>query len=281
MIFFSDLDGTFMTSTKQIHPQNARALDAIAEAGMQFVPCTGRPAHGIDREILRHPACRFAISANGAAVHELDGERPEELSRARLIYSTPLARDSARAIWQIARGHDVTFDIFADGATYAWRPYFERLPEFIHDPYMLAGMKSSRTPVDQEPGQMIEQVTCLERVAMYWKDPVDRDQIVEALKTVPGIEVTRSFETNIEVMQAGTSKGAALTWLCEHLGMRVKDSVAFGDNMNDVEMLEEAGLGVAMENAEDQIKQHADAIARTNDEGGVGRAILGLLAVRG
>lgn len=57
MIFFSDMDGTFLTSTKQVSDMGWRALDALAAARVEFVPCTGRPLSGIPAEVLAHHPC--------------------------------------------------------------------------------------------------------------------------------------------------------------------------------------------------------------------------------
>ena len=70
----------------------------------------------------------------------------------------------------------------------------------------------------------IDEVETLERIAMYWYDPADRDAIAAALDTLGGIEITRSYAMNIEVMGEGATKGTALTWLCEHLGERLADA---------------------------------------------------------
>lgn len=114
----------------------------------------------------------------------------------------------------------------------------------------------------------------VERVAMYWKDPADRDAILTALQGVEDIEVTRSYPTNIEVMEAGTSKGTAMAWLCGHLGTSAASAIAFGDNLNDVSMLEAAGLGVAVANAEPEVRAAADVTCPSNDEDGVARTIM-------
>ena len=189
----------------------------------------------------------------------------------------PLSRDTARRIWRIARRFDVTFDIFADGACLSHRDVYTRLDEFVHDPHILSAMRATRTPVDALPLELIDSVDVLERVAMYWKDPADRDAILAELARVPNIEVTRSYPMNIEVMQRGTSKGSALEWLCRELGVPVADAVAFGDNMNDISMLQAAGTGVAMANAEAAVRAAADAVAAGNDEDGVAAFIFQML----
>ena len=114
---------------------------------------------------------------------------------------------------------------------------------------------------------------------MYWHDPADRDAIMEALGTLDGIEVTRSYAMNIEVMGEGATKGTALTWLCEHLGEPLTDAWAFGDNINDIPMLVAAGHGMAMINGEPEDREAAAAITEfDNDHDGVARTITAALA---
>ena len=84
---------------------------------------------------------------------------------------------------------------------------------------------------------------------------------------------------NIEVMGEGATKGTALAWLCEHLGERLADAWAFGDNINDIPMLQAAGHGMAMINAEPEDREAADAITEyDNDHDGVARTIMAALA---
>ena len=180
----------------------------------------------------------------------------------------------------IAAGHDVTFDIFADGQCFLPRSLYTRLDEFCGgDPHIAASLKRTRTPIDMDIDSKIDAVETLERIAMYWHDPADRDAIAAALDTLGGIEVTRSFAMNIEVMGEGATKGTALTWLCEHLGERLADAWAFGDNINDIPMLQAAGHGMAMINGEPEDRDAADAITEyDNDHDGVARTIMAALA---
>ena len=276
MIFFSDLDGTFLDSEKRVDDLCWRALDALTERGWEFVPCSGRPLAGIPREILDHPAVHFAVSANGATVSEL-GTGTDRLAGARTIHSAPLTREHALACWELTRGRDVTFDIFADGHCYLRRDLFERIDEFAGDPYMAQSMRDTRTPVDEEAPETLARVRNLERVSMYWRDPRDRDELLRALHKIEGIDITRSYPMNIEIMEAGASKGGALRWLCRHLDEPVEDAVAFGDNLNDLSMVQAAGTGVAVANAEAEVREAADAVCGSNDEAGVGRFIMDTL----
>ena len=84
-----------------------------------------------------------------------------------------------------------------------------------------------------------------------------------------GYTVTSSVVNNVEITHKNANKGHALAALCRALGINVADSMAFGDDLNDVPMLLAAGVGVAMENAGPEAKAAADLIAPSNDENGV------------
>lgn len=234
MIVFSDMDGTLLTSDKQMSDATWAMLDELARRGIEFVPCTGRPLSGIFEPILAHPAVHYAVCANGASVWQLDDDVPTDASRATRILSRPLDCGIAHRIRRIAAGHDVTFDIFADGQCFLPRSLYTRLDEFCGgDPHIAASLKRTRTPIDMD----------------------------------------------IEVMGEGATKGTALTWLCEHLGERLADAWAFGDNINDIPMLQAAGHGMAMINAEPEDREAADAITEfDNDHDGVARTIMAALA---
>lgn len=277
MIVFSDLDGTLLTTAKTVSAATWRALDALAGRGFDFVPCTGRPLAGVAAELLAHPAVRYVVSANGATVSELAEDDPTAAS-AHTIHSALLDRARALAVLDIARDYDVTFDVFADGCNYLRRDLYERLGEFMSEPDILKSMIDTRIPVDEDAGVTIRRVRDLERVSMYWKDPADRDAILSRLATLPGVDITRSYPTNIEVMAKGASKGSALAWLCAHLDLDTREAVAFGDNMNDIEMIRCAGTGVAVANAEAEVRAAADLVCATNDGDGVARTIMDLLA---
>lgn len=218
MIVFSDMDGTLLTSDKQMSDATWAMLDELARRGIEFVPCTGRPLSGVFEAILAHPAVHYAVCANGASVWQLDEDVPADASRATCILSRPLDRAIAHRVHSIAAGHDVTFDIFADGQCFLPRSLYTRLDEFCGgDPHIAASLKRTRTPIDMDIDSKIDEVEVLERIAMYWHDSADRDAIVAALDTLEGIEVTRSYAMNIEVMGGGATKGTALAWLCGHL----------------------------------------------------------------
>lgn len=271
MIVFSDLDGTFFDSHKRITPINRQALDELAARGIEFVPCSGRPLMGIVPEILQHPAVHYAVSANGALV--------SDLASGEALHRVDLGLERALWFFGLAQGHDVVFDFFADGHDYMLREQIERLPEFVSDPYVLGSMRSTRTPFEGDPVEFARSLGHIERVGVYWRDPADRDAIEEAVRCDQSVAVVRSYANNIEVSDRDATKGAALTWLCGHLGIPREDALGFGDNINDISMIKAAGTGVAVANAEPEVRAAADVVAMSNDDAGVGRFVLDRLGV--
>jgi Cof subfamily protein (haloacid dehalogenase superfamily) len=96
-----------------------------------------------------------------------------------------------------------------------------------------------------------------------------RKEISEKLE----VQITSSYVDNIEIMNKGVSKGRALEILGGYLGVSREEMIAIGDSENDLEMIKFAGLGVAMENAVDEVKRVADYITKSNMEDGVKHVI--------
>lgn len=88
---------------------------------------------------------------------------------------------------------------------------------------------------------------------------------------VPHLQVVRSGEESIDVMNVAASKGAALQSLADYYQVEREDTVSIGNYYNDLSMLTYAGIGVAVDNAPDQVKAHADVIAYSNEDNGVAR----------
>lgn len=269
-IFFSDMDGTFLDDQKRIGPLSWKMLDAVAAAGALFVPCTGRALTGIPHELVEHPAVRYVVASNGAAVY--DATSGEALMR------TPLSRARLMELLALTHGRDVVFDVFTRGTCFCWRPNYDRLDAFTRDEAETRFMQSLRTPYDESPAEFIETLEDADRVTFLWRDPADRDALARGLAADPSLSVVRSLPFNFEASDAQATKGTALMWLCAHLGIARERSYAFGDSINDLSMLGRAGTGVAMANAEAETKAAADVTYASNNDEGVARFILEELA---
>jgi Cof subfamily protein (haloacid dehalogenase superfamily) len=99
------------------------------------------------------------------------------------------------------------------------------------------------------------------------------EQLKSELMTIEELEIVNSGCRNIEITRRGVSKGRAVVMLAGLYGIKREEVMAIGDSLNDLSMIEYAGLGVAMGNAAEEVKQKADFITASNDEDGVSKAI--------
>lgn len=280
-IVFSDLDGTLLTSDKRLSERTVAALDHLAAAGIEFVPCSGRPLVGLLPELLAHPSVHYAVCANGVLVcrvGEVDasaelGAVPE----GEVLHREDMGAEAVLALYDVLKDRDVLFDVFGDGGVYVERDRYERMDQFGLSGELLSQMRRMRTPMDAKIPQIVAGLGHVERVSVYWRDRADRDLTTRTVDSMPGLCWVSSLPTNVEVSSVRASKGAALAWLCDHLGIPVSEAVAFGDGLNDASMLEVAGVGVAMANADPAARAAAGATCPSNDDDGVARYLEVLL----
>ena len=274
-IVFCDLDDTFLSTDKHLIDRNMAALDELSRRGIPFVPCTGRGLNGVllNEALAAHPSVRYAITSSGSVVYDM---RTREVIHGRIV-----GAERALKLYGLIKDLDTSFDIFADGLTYAERSRYERFQTFGLDPHMLALVLRSRTPVDLTVPEIIARTKIVERVGIFngfdERGLENGRRAKEAVESVKGLRWTSAYPVSMEVVDEQCSKGEALRWLCSHLGIDVADSVAFGDSGNDYEMIVAAGTGVAMDNARPELKEAADMIAPANDVAGVAQVLEKLL----
>lgn len=269
-IVFSDMDSTFLTDEKRIPQRNLDVLDLLAAAGIEFVPCTGRTWTGVPTEVLHHPAVHYVIGSNGAVVADVH-------TRA-LLHELPIGRDRTLALFERVRMRACTFDIFCGGQAYASRERFRQIEGFDIDPASLVLLRQIRTQLDLPTEQVIEAHPTVDKVTMYVAAPRDRKALIAAAEADPTLGWTTSHPQNVEVQDAGATKGTALAWLCDRLRIPAAAAVAFGDSLNDAPMLAAAGDGVAMCNSTSDARAVADHVtALDNNSAGVGAYLLGML----
>ena len=102
---------------------------------------------------------------------------------------------------------------------------------------------------------------------------MDYDRFMAVFGSRTDIEITSSFKDNYEISAKGVNKGTAVAKYAELKGIRPEEIITFGDNHNDIEMIQYAGVGVAVDNAVEELKAAADYVTDTNENGGVGKAI--------
>lgn len=277
-VVFSDLDGTFLATDKSVPAENLRALDALAERGGVFVPCTGRFVRTIPQELLDHPATRFVAHTNGAVVCEVTRDREGRGRVGATLRVVRLDPDRVLAVADELAGRDVLLDVFTDDGVMTSEAHYARLAEFVREPNTLALVRATRTPLPLDfPAIVARYADRIERLTVLWHTSGDDEAVREAVGRQASLSCVSSMACNFEISDARATKGAALEWVCATLGADASRAVAFGDSANDVPMLLAAGTGVAMGNATTDALAAADRVAPTNDECGVACVLRELL----
>lgn len=261
-----DLDGTMLTGDKQISPATYAALERASEMGVQIVPCTGRFYGGIPQVVRELPFVRYFITVNGGNVW--DRRENKVLCRAEIPVEQGLK------LFDAMDKLPVIYDCFVDGAAWMARTNYARIDEFISVPKDNEMVKTLRTPVDDLRRFVRETGKPLQKTQMFFADIAVRNAMLPRIREqFPELLVSTSLVNNIEFTVPSASKGEALRFLAAHLGVAVADTMAFGDMDNDRSMIEAAGIGVAMGNAEQCLKDIADHITDTNNADGVAKAL--------
>ena len=268
-----DLDGTLLDDDKHLPPENFAALQAAHAQGIFLVPATGRILKALPEELLAPGLFRFFIFANGALVYDLQEQRA--------LYRARIEPELAVRLCTYMDTLPVLYDCYRGDCGYMTQWMYDRAPEFFEtEPHILKLVKSLRRPVPDLKQKIQEDGLPLEKLQMFFR-PEHMDERARQLELVPQLFpeliASSSLRNNIEINSARAGKGNALRALCEKLDLDASESVAFGDGLNDADMLRAAGRGCAMQNAVPAVKEAADVIVETNNDAGVGKEIFRLL----
>ena len=259
-----DLDGTLLTTDKRLTERNRNALLRAGEKGIAIVPVTGRIFNGLPRSVLELPCLKYAILCNGASVYDVAGDRL--LCRAEM----PLAQ--ALEIMSWLDGQPVIYDCYAEGRGFMTEAMWNQIDRYAWSPIVVDYMKSVRAPVPELKAFLRQKGWDIQKIQAFCPDEDTQRRLLTHMP-FSGIAVSSSVPRNVEINREDATKGRALLALAKHLGLERDQVMAFGDGLNDISMIENAGVGVAMGNAVDEVRRVADKITATNDEDGVAAVI--------
>ena len=261
-----DLDGTLLNSKKELSPENAAALQWAADQGIEIVPTTGRFYGGMPEVIRNLPYLHYAITINGAQVYDVLND--VGIAKAEI----PVQRAVELMAW--LDQFPVIYDCFMDNWGWMTRSLQEKADEFAPNEHYAKMLKELRTPVDELKAFLTERGHDIQKSQFFAKDMDLRARLMEEIpQRFPGLIVSSAVVNNVEINDRNAHKGNAIRQLAQHLGLEMSQVLAFGDGSNDITMLQEAGIGVCMENGLDSVKAVADYITDSCDKDGVAKAI--------
>ena len=254
-----DLDGTLFDDKKQISDKNKLAIKKAKELGVRVVIATGRPIAGVMpvlEELNLLDDTDYCIIYNGAKIFNCKTKE--------LVFSSSITGSDVYNLYNEAlklKVHYHAFDINENLLTMDHNPYTDVEASLNHitdkiydfsltnesDLYLKSMMVDSKENIDR----------CIKDVNKVFKEKYS---------------MVRSSDIFLEFLNKNTNKGNALIALAKYLNVDIKDTMAIGDQDNDISMIKAAGIGVCMQNGAEEVKDIADFITKDNESSGVAYA---------
>jgi HAD superfamily hydrolase (TIGR01484 family) len=230
-----DMDGTLLDDEQKVSAENRKWINRAMDAGITVCLSTGR---GIQSALPYAEELELQtplVTVNGSEIWE----NPDVLLRRHLMDAPRIHQ-----MQQLAVDHDIWYWAYSVEGIFNkdnWRPNLEEV-EWL-------------------------------KFGFYTEDDEIRQAIHDKVSSWNVMEMTNSHPSNLECNPKGISKASGLHEVCQLLGIQMSEVVAMGDSLNDAAMIQAAGLGVAMGNAQPSIKEIADLVTETNQADGVAKAI--------
>ncbi|RRD96103.1 HAD family hydrolase [Clostridiales bacterium COT073_COT-073] len=257
-----DLDGTLLNNHRAISAKNFEALTALNENGYEVVLASGRPEILMRVYYLGMPFIRYVISSNGGIIRDVKADK--------VIHHCPISPAAVQTIIKICDDKEAECDLYSHGG-------MSNLPTDKLDKALTDEIVFDFKNIILKDRNM-SQYPC-EKMFVHEDDQAKLELLrQEICMQVPEVEITQSSFRALDIMAKGVNKGSAVQWLAEYLQVERRQVTAFGDHLNDKEMLEYAGTSVVCSNAVFEVKAVADYVmAESNHESGVAAAVLAYL----
>lgn len=263
-----DMDGTLLNKKKKVSEFTKETLKKAHGMGVHIVITTGRiynnAAYFSDVIGVKSPV----IAGNGAIIREKD--------RDEVIFKNTINPEDGRKILEIARKYKITphfhthNNIYLGSSLHRFfvdmfisRPLPEELKVGVH---YVNSMALWEKVLEKHKGEFVK---CI----MVHQSPSRLKKARMELEKISGLHVMSSGKYNLEIVNKDVSKGKAVEMLAKYYNISREEVICIGDNENDLSMIEYAGLGIAMGNSIQLLKDKADYITDSNDKDGVAKAI--------
>ncbi|OEL03436.1 HAD family hydrolase [Staphylococcus casei] len=278
----TDMDGTLLNAAHEISEENIQAIQYAQSQGITVVIATGRAFYEANTPINQTDLKVPYICLNGAEVRDesFNIMSTSNLNR-ELINRVTAELDNENVYYQIYTNLGIytenpqrDLDIYIDIAERAGQTAdVEKIKSGIQKRIDNGTLKvvDNYDKIENTPGEIVMKILAFD------SDLTKIDRMSKKLAESESLAISSSSRGNIEITHADAQKGIALTTIAERLNIDMANVMAIGDNLNDISMLERVGYSVAMDNATSEVKEVAKYVTDTNEQSGVGKAIMKLL----
>ena len=252
-LMLSDLDETLLVN-HHVPDFNIEAIKKARAKGLKFVPATGR-AYNMILDILKEigtydQADEYSICFNGGLIIENKNNR--------ILNFKGLSFENAKLLFEKARNYDVCILVFTLDMCYIYnanddevkRKTVQKAPFVVVDDYNFEIFKDKQ----------------IAKILYQKKDMGYLKMIAHELNKFTKDQIAVSYSSNryLEFNALGVNKGYGLKWLADYLGIDLKETIAIGDNYNDVEMIKTAALGICVACGDNEIKESAQYVTKSD-----------------
>ena len=277
-----DLDGTLLNSYGEVSKKNREAIKYAIDKGVEVVLASGR-----DPQTMKKISCdlgikKFLIAGNGSNIYDIKNESN--------IYENFIEKQKALEIIKICKNNSIFLNVYTDNGIitetidYNVKVFNNENNNKPNDKRTnIQIVKDLYTQIEENDFKILKIIICDENKIIF-------NNIIEKMKNLKNVEVLEVEHMSKKVIKVGTeehrieyyytevtnknaNKWEAVKFISKQIGVSESEIICIGDNMNDFEMVKNAGLGVAMKDSALEKKNIADEITENNDDDGVGNAI--------
>jgi Cof subfamily protein (haloacid dehalogenase superfamily) len=255
-----DIDGTLANSQKQISEKNKAVLAEAVSKGASIALVSGRPTFGIEPT-----AKALGMDKTGGFILSFNGAKIINYGTGEVLYQNVLSKQDVQAICAQAAALGVPAITYSNEALYstsAQSIYVQKEATINQMPVVEVANLAEATTFDTPKCLLVDDPEKLVQVEAYMKEKF------------PNLSIYRSEPYFLEIMPQGIDKAFSLNILLQRYGLTAQNLMACGDGFNDLSMIQYAGMGVAMQNAQPVVKEAANYVSPyTNDEDAVALAV--------
>lgn len=278
-----DLDGTLLNSNGEVSKENRDAISLAIKNNVEIVACSGRITNSVKNIAIDIGANNYLISGNGAELYDIKNEKT--------LYENYINKNLVLKLIKFCETNSIYYSIFSENSIIVKSLNYNVL---VYNSENLRKEPDKRTNINVTPNiyEYIEKgsINRFSKITICDNNKMIFNGILNKLRKIKGIDVLdvahmsnktvklEEKEYNIqyyytEITAQNVNKWNAILKLAKILNVKNEEIMCIGDNVNDKEMLENAGKGIAMGNSAPYIKNIADEVVKSNNESGVAEAI--------
>lgn len=265
-----DVDGTLFGSDGKVSMSSIEAMKKAQEKGVTIMLASGRDYSSLPLDQLKDVDIPYVITCNGSAAYKTETKET--------LYEECLDTEEMLEVFDYVLERGIHLNVQMNGGNYTEKKCQSYIRNMAVPDYVKEVLDETCEPLDDIVEFVRKNEVDILKVALNFQikedgEYLNREEVNQYLKKLLDIHVVDGGFANLEFNKVGVSKASGIRFMSKYLGIPKEDIIAIGDSENDIEMLKEAGLGIAMGNALAEVIAVADAVTAPNDEDGVAKAI--------